>query len=72
MKSKTIYVFTFIFLFNNIFNKIVEYDNYTFDEDVEYESFTFDEAVNYINDVSFTKNDYDDMISNLITLLNNI
>ena len=71
MKSKTIYVFTFIFLFNNIFNKIVEYDNYTFDEDVEYESFTFDETVNYINDVSFTENDYDDMISNLITLLNN-
>ena len=71
MKSKTIYVFTFIFLFNNIFNKIVENNNYTFDEDVEYESFTFDEAVNYINDVSFTKNDYDDMISNLITLLNN-
>jgi hypothetical protein len=61
MKSKTIYFFTFIILFNIILN-----------QNVEYEPFTFDEAVNYINDVSFTKNDYDDMISNLITLLNNI
>ena len=61
MKSKTIYFFTFIILFNIILN-----------QNVEYELFTFDEAVNYINDVSFTKNDYDDMISNLITLLNNI
>ena len=60
MKSKTIYFFTFIILFNIILN-----------QNVEYEPFTFDEAVNYINDVSFTKNDYDDMISNLITLLNN-
>ena len=61
MKSKTIYFFTFIILFNIILN-----------QNVEYEPFAFDEAVNYINDVSFTKNDYDDMISNLITLLNNI
>ena len=38
---------------------------------MQIESLTFDDAVNYINDVSFTKNDYDDMISNLITLLNN-
>ena len=60
MKNKIIYVFTFIILFNIIFN-----------QNVQIESLTFDDAVNYINDVSFTKNDYDDMISNLITLLNN-
>ena len=60
MISKTIYVLNFIILFNIIFN-----------QNVQIESLTYDDAVNYINDVSFTKNDYDDMISNLITLLNN-
>jgi hypothetical protein len=38
---------------------------------VQFDFYTFDEAVNYINDVPFNKNDYDDMISNIITLLNN-
>ena len=60
MKFKRIYVFSLVILFNKIFTQNVQYDNYTFDE-----------AVNYINDVTFKKNDYDDMISNLITLLNN-
>ena len=38
---------------------------------MQFQFFTFDNAVNYINDVPFNKNDYDNMISNLISLLNN-
>ncbi len=60
MKPKTIYVFTLIIFFNTIIAQNLLYD-----------FFTFDEAVKYINDVSYKKNDYDDMISNLISLLNN-
>ena len=60
MKIKNIYIFTLFILFNTIFS-----------QNAQFEIFTFDEAVNYINDVPFNKKDYDDMISNLITLLNN-
>ena len=60
MKPQTIYVLTLIILFNTIFA-----------QNVQFQFFTFDNAVNYINDVPFNKNDYDNMISNLISLLNN-
>ncbi len=60
MKIKNIYIFTLFILFNTIFS-----------QNAQFEIFTFDEAVNYINDVPFNKKDYDDMISNLISLLNN-
>ena len=60
MKPKIIYALTLLILFNIIFAQNVQFDFYTFDE-----------AVNYINDVPFNKNDYDDMISNIITLLTN-
>ncbi len=60
MKPKTIYIFTLFIFFNTIFA-----------ENVQFEVFNFNKAVNYINNVPFNKNDYDDMISNIITLLNN-
>ena len=60
MKPQIIYVLTLIILFNTIFA-----------QNVQFQFFTFDNAVNYINDVPFNKNDYDNMISNLISLLNN-
>ena len=60
MKPKTIYIFTLFIFFNTIFA-----------ENVQFEVFNFNKAVNYINNVPFNKNDYDDMISNLITLLTN-
>ena len=60
MKPKTIYVLTSLILFNSIFA-----------QNIQFEFFTFDEVVQYINNVPFNKNDYDDMISNLITLLTN-
>ena len=60
MKIKNIYILTLFILFNTIFA-----------QNVQIENLTFDEAVNYINDVPYNKKDYDDMISNLITLLNN-
>ena len=60
MKLKIIYVFSLFILFHIIFA-----------QNVKYEIFTFNKAVNYINDVPFNKNDYDDIISNLISLLNN-
>ena len=60
MNPKIIYILTLIIHFNIIFTR-----------NVKYEIFNFKKAVNYINNVPFKKNDYDDMISNLITLLNN-
>ena len=60
MNPKIIYILTLIIHFNIIFTR-----------NVKYEIFNFKKAVNYINNVPFKKNDYDDMISNLITLLTN-
>ena len=60
MNVLLIYSFIFIILFHIVFTQNVQFDFYTFDE-----------AVKNINDVPFNKNDYDDMISNIITLLNN-
>ena len=60
MKNIIIYSFIIIPFFKIIFS-----------QNIYFEFLNFDEAVNYLNDVKYSKTDYDDMISNLITLLNN-
>ena len=59
MKLTIIYFIFFITYFNNILSK-----------DFEFDILTFDEAVDYLNNISYTQEDYDIIIENLINLFN--
>ena len=59
MKLTIIYFIFFITYFNNILSK-----------DFEFDILSFDEAVDYLNNISYTQEDYDIIIENLINLFN--
>ena len=54
MELKIIYIFLFIIFFNIILSK-----------DIEFDILTFDEAVDYINYISYTQEDYDNIIDTI-------